>query len=79
MIENDKNLLGISFIDEENSKLSKYKSKKIVKKVTLEHFQDLMSKKDLHYEELIIQKYMKSDCILSDNQKRLVLKCHLGN
>ena len=50
MIENDKKLIGISLSDEEISKLSKYKYKKLVKKAILdEAFKDLIRKKEKQY------------------------------
>ena len=50
LIENDKKLIGISLSDEEISKLSKYKYKKLVKKAILdEAFKDLIRKKEKQY------------------------------
>ena len=64
LIENDKKMIGISLSNEEISKLSKYKYKKLVKKAILdEAFKDLIRKKE--------------NSILSDDEKCLLLKCRV--
>ena len=77
LVENDQKLLKINLSDQEISEISKPKYKKIVKKaITEEAFKDLMRQKEKHskmtelqYSELAMQSYLKSDCILTDDEK----------
>ena len=85
LVENDKKLLKISLSDQEISEISKSKYKQIVKKaISEEAFKDLMRQKENHskmtelqYSELAMQSYLKSDCILTDDEKCLLFKCRV--